>query len=361
MTAPLVALVSSAEVYSGAERCLCVVAEGLRDAWRFVALVSDRSDPELRERLATAGAEVVAIPGLRRAPTPAGMAGLRRALRDHRPDLVHVNATDQRDAIGSLLIAGGGTAPSVATVHLVLPERARWRERAAVLALRRLDRVVAISDASAAALAARGVPAAVIRNGLAPTPQRADARALLGLEEGAFVVGGVGRLDPQKGWDVLCDAAALVAGRHARVVFAIVGDGPERAALEARPTGRHVRLLGYRAAASSLMSAFDVLAVPSRYEGLPLVVIDAMHAGVPVVGTNVGGMGELLAGPDVTVPVEDASALAQALERLIGDDAARRALGDAARERASTLFGADRMVTETAALYGELLGRAPAS
>ena len=352
---PRVALVSTGTAYSGAERCLCVLVEALSGSWEFVALISDRADAELEERLAQAGARVLRIAGLRRTPTIQGTVGLRRTLGRLRPALVHVNATDHRDALGALVVAGSGAVPALATVHLVLPVRARWRERVALTALRRMDRLIAVSQASGDELGGRGVQASVVRNGLAPAAlPAARARELLGLDPGTLVIGGVGRLDVQKGWDVLCEAARRVHVQDPDVVFVVVGEGSERARLEGQEACGHVRFVGYRAEASTLTAAFDVLAMPSRYEGLPLVAIDAMHAGVPVVGTPVGGVPELLGDAGTLVGVDDPAALAAALGALVGDPAARRRLGDAARGRATAAFGAQRMADETAAIYADL-------
>ncbi len=348
-----VVLVSDSTQFSGAERYLAVLVAELRDAYRFVTVVSDRAAPELRAQMAGAGSEVVAVGGLRRIPTPGGVRNLRRALRRLGPAIVHVNATDQRDGLAALLTAAVARTPSLATIHLVLPARARWREAVAVRALGRLDRVIAVSGASAALLGEKGVCATVVRNGIAPPAlaERAHARALLGLGEHDFVVGGIGRLDVQKGWDVLCRAAARVRAERLDAVFVVVGDGPDRAALAGAGA---VRFAGYRPDAGSLLSAFDVLAIPSRYEGLPLVALEAMHSGVPVVATPVGGLPELLADTGVLVAVDDDGALARALSRLAADPAARAALAERARRRAADAFGAGRMAEQTAAVYRAL-------
>lgn len=349
-----IALVSDATVFSGAERYLAVLVAQLRgERYRFVTVVSDRATPEFGEQMTRAGADVLEVRGLRRSPTPAAVRNLRRELGALRPTLVHVNATDQRDAIGSLLTAALGAAPALATVHLVLPLRARWRESLAMRALGRMERVLTISDASAAVLRRQGIAATVVRNGIAPPPLagRAQARAQLGLGEADFVVGGIGRLDVQKGWDVLSRAAARVRADRPEAVFVVVGDGPDHAALA---DGGAVRFVGYRADAGALLSAFDVLAMPSRYEGLPLVALEAMHSGVPIVATPVGGLPELLEDTGVLVPVGDDRALAAALTGLAADAPQRARLADRARRRASEAFGAERMALETAAVYDEL-------
>jgi glycosyltransferase involved in cell wall biosynthesis len=353
-----VALVSASRGYSGAERCLTPIIELLQPDWRFVALISDRADPELGRRLAAAGADVHVVPGLRRTPTPHGAVALTRALRRLHPAVVHVNATDQRDALGALAIAAAGRAPAVATVHLVLPRRARWRERLAIAALGRMAAVIAVSEGSAVALRERGITPTVVRNGLRPAALDADARAVLGLRDEDLVIGGIGRLDVQKGWDVLVRAAGTVTSVHPRAVFVVVGDGPERAALE--QAGGDVRFTGPVPDAARLLGAFDVLAMPSRYEGLPLVAIEAMHAGVPIVATPVGGVPELVGEDAVLVPVDDDGALAAALLELAGDPERRRRLGESARRRAGEHFTDERMAAEIGAVYAAVTSRTSA-
>ncbi|MGH3016651.1 MAG: glycosyltransferase family 4 protein, partial [Gaiellaceae bacterium] len=211
------------------------------------------------------------------------------------------------------------------------------------------------SEATAAYARSRGLSARVVRNGLPPPKPAEGARRALGGDPG-LLVGGVGRVSPQKGWDVLCHAASLVRDDRADVGFVVVGDGEERARLAADPGCGQVRFLGYRPEASSLLAGMDLLAIPSRFEGLPLVAIEAMHAGVPVVAASVGGVPEVLGDCGVLVPPEDPRALADAILALAGDGDRRAQLADAARERARELFSPERMAAETAAVYEGVLG-----
>ena len=178
----------------------------------------------------------------------------------------------------------------------------------------------------------------------------ADARAAVRVELGlgdAFVVGTVGRLDDYKNQALLVRAMAPLLSSSVRLV--IVGDGPNRAEVEAEVSRlrepRWVVMTGRRMDVPHLVPAFDVFALSSKTEGLPLVVPEAMAAGLPIVATAVGGL------PDVVdegvtgmlVPVEEA-ALRAALESLIGDPARARAMGARAREIALERYSHDRMV-----------------
>jgi glycosyltransferase involved in cell wall biosynthesis len=152
----------------------------------------------------------------------------------------------------------------------------------------------------------------------------------------------VGRLKYPKDFPTLLDAAARLAGR--RFTLEVVGDGPERPELESRHAelaldGR-VRLGGERGDVPELLARADVVVLSSRSEGLPVSVIEAMAAGLPVVASSVGGLPELVADGEtgILVPAGDAVALADALARLLDDPELRRSYGAAARRRALERF-----------------------
>jgi glycosyltransferase involved in cell wall biosynthesis len=184
---------------------------------------------------------------------------------------------------------------------------------------------------------------------------RSKIRAELSIPPDAVVVGTVARLVPEKDHPLLVRALAPRLGDKTRLV--IVGDGPCRAeteaavAAEAKPW---VTFTGARRDVPALLAAFDVFAMSSRTEGLPLVVPEAMAAGLPVVSTAVGGLPGIVP-PSVgrIVPHGDAAALGEALGELIADEALRRTLGDAAAKYARTRFSIDRMTDEYEALYAQ--------
>src|SRR5207302_11103705 len=127
---------------------------------------------------------------------------------------------------------------------------------------------------------------------------RRAARHELGVGDGQLLLGTVTRLAPQKDPVTLIRAAALVMSRHPETRLVIVGEGPMQAAVEQQLcdlgiTDR-VQLLGVRRDVSKLLAAMDVFVLPSRWEGAPRAIVEAMAAGVPVVATDVGGVGELV-------------------------------------------------------------------
>ena len=347
-----VALVVDTAEFAGAELYLVTLVEQLRNGVRFVALVGEDAAAETRTRLAEAGAEVRRVEGLRRRPTPRGLRLLGRELRRLRPVVTHVNRAYQGDGLAAL---GAGLlyyrGPMIATLHLVVPGRTRFREWLAGRVLRRFRCAIAVSEAVERYLDRRGVESTLVLNGLPPTEADPDPRAALGLDGERLVVGGVGRLHEQKGWDVLCRAAPLVRAELPDAVFTVVGDGPEREALDLVPGSSDVRFVGYRPRAAALIPAFDVLAVPSRYEGLGLVPLEALYHGVPVVATSIEGLSEVLGDCAVLVPPDDPQALAAGIVRAASDPQLRAELASRGRERAARLFSATRMADETLAVY----------
>jgi glycosyltransferase involved in cell wall biosynthesis len=200
----------------------------------------------------------------------------------------------------------------------------------------------------------------VIPNGIrlerfAPNPRaRAEQRLALGIPDDAWVVGSVGRLDEFKNHVLLVRALAPHLSRRLQLV--LVGEGPARADIEAAvaavPDGRYVHLLGRRMDVDQIMPAFDVFALPSRSEGLPLVLPEAMACALPIVATEVGGVPSVVDEGEtgLLVPVDEA-ALADALGQLAADPARAKAMGRHAREAALARFSAQRMVHEYLELY----------
>jgi glycosyltransferase involved in cell wall biosynthesis len=282
------------------------------------------------------------------------------ALRRHHADVVHThNPLPLTYGAPAARLVG---ARAIHTKHGKNPS-SRGQRLLRQAAARLVHAFVAVSETTAQqARELRDVAPErlhVIPNGIrldryAPDPAaRVAARAEFGLGD-AWVVGTVGRLDDNKNQAMLVRALAPLFGRGLRLV--IIGEGPARPAIEAEVAKladpRAVILTGRRMDVPKLVHAFDVFALSSATEGLPLVVPEAMAAGLPIVTTAVGGL------PDVVdegytgllVPVDE-RAMAQALGRLFEDRALARALGGHAREVALTRYSSDRMVEAYLALY----------
>jgi glycosyltransferase involved in cell wall biosynthesis len=177
-------------------------------------------------------------------------------------------------------------------------------------------------------------------------------RPELGLSEEAFVIGFVGRLTRQKDVSTLLRAV----GYSRDIEAVVVGDGEERAeleklALEVAPA--RVHFVGPRPNAVRFMPTFDVFCLPSRWEGLGLVLVEALHAGLPIVASRAGAVAEVLAdGRFGTLCAPgDANEFAREFARLQNLPREQRADAHALRSHAESMFGVDAMVTRTIALY----------
>ena len=189
---------------------------------------------------------------------------------------------------------------------------------------------------------------------------QAALRAELGLPEDSLLVGTACRLTEQKGLVYGLDAFARIAPQFPTVHLAMTGDGPLRAELEARAAqpdlaGR-VHFLGWRTEMAPIYAALDVFLMPSLWEGFGLVLLEAMAQGVPVVGSAVSAIPEVVIDGEtgLLVPPRDPVALAEALAVLLADPARRAAMGAAGRARLEAEFSPARMVGATAALYDRL-------
>lgn len=172
----------------------------------------------------------------------------------------------------------------------------------------------------------------------------------------------VGRFAPQKGLDVLVESMAAVVAARPTTRLVVVGSGPEAPAARRRVAelglGRAVDLRGAvdPGEVRRLMAASAALVMPSRYEGLPLVALEAAFAGLPVVGTEVPGLSEAVLDGEtgLLVPAEDPGALAAAILGLLDDPRRAAALGRAARSRAEATYTLDRCVDAYESLYRRL-------
>jgi len=192
------------------------------------------------------------------------------------------------------------------------------------------------------------------------------SRASLGLEPDHLVIGCITRFDQVKAAGSLLEAVRRLVGRFPRLHLVLVGGGAEERSLRHLASGQglpgHVTFVNFLPRAPRALPTFDVYVSASHREGLPLAVLEAMAAGLPVVATRVGGHVDavedgvtgLLAQPG------DVADLAAQVARLLDDGALRRRMGTAARQRIERLFSANRMVAQTAAVYLLAVGSTPA-
>jgi glycosyltransferase involved in cell wall biosynthesis len=346
-----VAIVSSAQELAGAEVYLLALIDALGDRAPIEVLTSDRAPAELFRRIEAVNATATPVRGLARRPSLSATVRLARMLRRRRPALVHVNLSDQGDGLAAMLAARIARVPASATLNLVLPDRRGALERLSRFALRRLRVVIGVSQAVGRYLESQGANTCVIPYGVVGPRATPDARVELGAGAEDFVIGGIGRLDVQKGWDVLCAAAPRVRERVPAANFVVIGEGSDGEQLRSLTESSGVRFLGYRERAADLVSGMDVLVVPSRYEAFGLVAAEAMLAGVPVVASSVGGLPEVVGDTGLLVAPDDSRALGDALISLAQQPALRAELARRGTERARARFATERMSDETLAAW----------
>lgn len=288
--------------------------------------------------------------------------------RRHAGAVVHTHGY-RSDVVGGLA-ARRTDAPLVSTAHGFIggDRRGRMYERVQVWSYRTGREVVAVSSQIHERLRSRGVRESrlhLIRNAWrasGPTLSAACARAELGIDPAAaFVAGWVGRVSHEKGLDVAVEALARPEAREARLC--VVGDGPRLDAERRRAASRgledRVRWHGPVERAARIMPAFDAFLLTSRTEGTPIVLFEAMAAGVPIVATAVGGVPDVLRDEREGLIVEpaDPEAVAIALARLRDDPDLARRLSDAARRRLVEEFGSERWVEAYDRVYDRAISR----
>jgi glycosyltransferase involved in cell wall biosynthesis len=344
---PRVLLVITLAEVGGAQSYVASLLPALAE--RYDVVLAAHGEGPLREAAAEAGARFVPLRHVRRPISPwrdlAGLVELSRLLRSERPQVMHASSS-KAGVLGRLAAAASRVPIRFFTVH-------GWAFSAysglPSLLYRLADRLmkplttvtICVSQNELAAGLEAGTCSAersvVIRNAV---DVAAAARSQHDRDTPRLIA--VGRLKAPKDFLTLMRAfAELPEGSFEAL---IVGDGPDRATVEAEIhslglDGR-VRLAGERDDVPALLAASDVFVLSSRSEGLPLSVLEAMAAELPVVASDVGGLRELVVDGEtgILVPPGDAEALAAALGRLVEDRDLRRRLGAAGRAHAETFF-----------------------
>jgi glycosyltransferase involved in cell wall biosynthesis len=299
-------------------------------------------------------AELSAPPGIvaRLASLPRYFGAFSRAVHDSGCDLVHANTIV---TMPEALCARAMGRPVVLHVHDMADDSPRWRAAGHVIP-KTTAVVLAPSEACSAALARRGIAARVVNYGVLPrNPTPAPRR------EG-LVVGTVGGIEPRKGTDIFVDAARLVLAERPDVSFKLfgsIGHGADEAwsrDILARATavgieqeeGPHGR---------EALAGWDMFVLTSRADPFPVVVFEAMAAGVPVVATAVDGVPEQVGDEaGLLVPPEDPEALARSILALAADADRRARIGAAGRRRLEQRFTPERQAQGLDQAYQDALG-----
>ncbi len=365
-------------VVRGVPRHVLELAAGL-DRDRFsVDVAAGRGEPgegTLWPEAATRGLRPMLVPALQRAVSPSAdaraLVSLYALMRRGRYQIVHTHIS-KAGVLGRLAARLAGVPVVLHTYHGPVAEVEAGGVAGAAFRLaertmaRLSDRLVAVSADTARRSLDMGLgrPSqyCVIHNGIdlarfvgweGPRPA--------GLPAGAAVIGAVGTLTAEKSLDVLLAAAARLRARLPEMHLVLVGDGPLRRRLETQAAvlglGPRVQFTGLVADVRPWLGHVDVLVTPSRREGLPMVLLEALAMRRPVVATRVGGIPEIIedGANGILVPPGDAAALAEALLRLLADRELRERMGNHGRQAVVERFGLAAMLRRTEALYEELL------
>jgi glycosyltransferase involved in cell wall biosynthesis len=320
------------------------------------------------------GFRVIALPLVRRISPLAHIRAFRALvaiLRAEKPDLVHAHMpisgflTRLAARVAGVpkvaytchgFLFNDGSSPAIRRILSFIME---WT------AARVTDVFLTVSEAEAADARRLGIArhAQPVRNGRDPTRFRPDpdARARirreLGIPEDRVVIIAISRLVWHKGYPELAAAMPQVPGAELWVVgrrLETDRGADMEALLRSAGLGDRLRLLGYREDTAAFLAAADIFTLPSRFEGLPMSVIEAMLTGLPVVATNVRGPDEQIVEGEtgLKIPPGDARALAVALQRLTADAAIRRRMGHAGRERALAIYDEAKVLAHTMELLG---------
>ncbi|MHB0975665.1 MAG: glycosyltransferase family 4 protein [Candidatus Aquicultorales bacterium] len=342
------------------------VAGGMREHLRllvkhlnreeFVPYAVVPADDLLAGSLRDMGVETRVLPGIGSiSPFKASKTALalRAIAKETEASVIHGHG--YRAALAGGIAAKAAGVPFILTVHTELQGKseAGIKGRAIQSIVGALSsRIVVVSQAIAGTF-----PEAkrrVIENGV-------ELPVFEGERRPTGRVAYVGRLAPEKGVDLFLEAAKLLLDEGANHSFVVVGDGPLRAQLEGQARGlgieTSIEFMGFVEDAKTLLDSFDVLVLPSRSEGQPMVVLEAFAAGCPVVASNVGGVAGLLSdGCGIAVEPGDASAIGRAVKKVMADPEELGKIRETARRKVEKDYSAERMAERTMDVYREVLG-----
>jgi glycosyltransferase involved in cell wall biosynthesis len=361
-------LISSGGFY-GAESVLINLAYSLSELGceNIVGVFDNahRSNTEVAEHARRLGLEVETFLCRGRMDWSA-VREIRNAIRARGIDLVHTHGY-KSNLYGYAAVRPLGL-PILATCHNWTRQSASLRMYALVdrMVLRRFPQVVAVSEAVRDSLREAGLQAeriAIIDNGV-DLQRFASGSSSFAQEIGKgtrLVVGMVGRLVPQKGPELLLQAAQELLPRFPETLFVFVGDGPARPALEQlakeRGIAEHVIFAGQRNDLPGIYAAIDIFALPSLNEGMPMTILEALAARKAIVATRVGAIPRLILPGKTGLLIEpgDAAGLRDALARLLADEQLRSELAAAGNVWVGQNFSARAMSQKYLDLYHRLV------
>jgi glycosyltransferase involved in cell wall biosynthesis len=349
--------------FGGLERVVGALATGQRHRGHTVGAAAflDHLGPEppLLNELAAADVQVFPVRLRSRAYVQQGRH-LRAIVGRFVPDVIHSHGYVAD--VHAALLRGNRLATKVATVHGFTGGNFKLRayEWLQTRCYRRFDAVVAVSRPISDRVIRSGVSrerVRLLRNASRPSgmlEERDKARRVLGIPDATFSIGWVGRLSREKGLDLVLHALPALADLD--VVLTVVGDGVEHERMRqlARALGlsNRVRFAGIVLDAGRLIRAFDALILSSRTEGTPIILLEAIHGGVPIIATAVGGVPDVVSGTDaLLVPPESPAALAEAIRTTLTAPAAAAVRAQQARRRLDNEFAFEPWIAEYERIY----------
>ena len=299
---------------------------------------------------------------------------LKRLIADRRIDVLH--AHDYKTNLLALLLARACGVTALSTVHGWTGHSARERYcyyPADKRLLARFPRLIAVSSDIARELVTHGAPPARITTVLNAIDHRhfkrdaarvADARAALGLGSNDVVIGAVGRLEPQKRFDLLLDAFRTVHAQRPNTRLVIAGDGSLRDALHAQRDALGLQqsciLPGHVNDVIPLHHAFDLFVQSSDYEGTPNAVLEAMAMETPIVATEAGGTGELVYDNEhgTIIPIGKVDRLIDGMKSALANPVRMRTMAERARKRVENELSFESRVRRVESIYHEVAAHA---
>jgi glycosyltransferase involved in cell wall biosynthesis len=373
----------------GAERVAVTLSNGLAEAGHEVLLVAIKAGgPQAQQVRTDLGVKLLVL-GIQRASIRhplrfwTDMRALRRQLddilREFRPDVVQTHIPED-DLLASDCVRRTGIGVHLPLIHSLQfhlhRKKMDFRGR---MRLKMFARMAANASAIWVVSAAVGLVVRqltglaserikVLHNGLdlrpyEQLPGKVEARAQLGLPEAGPMIGAVGRLHPAKNFPLLVRASKDLLRNQPQAHFFLVGEGPERARIEAEISAQGVKsawtLLGMRPDVPTCLAAADYFVQASDWEGFPVAVIEAMAANLPIVATEVAGISEVLEDQvnGLLIPVGGQAELALALDQLIRKPEIAQSLAAEAKNLAWSHYNLSAYISRTEALLQQALSK----
>jgi glycosyltransferase involved in cell wall biosynthesis len=348
----------------GAEKHLLTILKNINQTTYHPIVCCIRGKGEVGEEIEKMGFEVIALGRESKMWDIRIVTDILKIIRDREIHLVHTHLyhANMYGRIASLITK----KPVIATEHNIYPHYKMKRRMINWLLAKKTDRIIAVSERVKKEIIARDwiepSKVEVIYNGIDVTSflssmTKAEARQRLEIPTDCFLIGNVGRLIEQKGQIFLINAMSIVKDAIPCVKLLLVGAGPSEPYLKnevsTKGLGQYVKFLGSRRDIPDILRAIDVFVLPSLWEGLGVVLLEAMASSLPVIATPVGGVVEIVHNGinGIIVPSRNEVALADSILELYRDDKKRRIFGERGLEMVREKFTSSNMVRHLESVY----------